>query len=158
MALQILLNFSLAFVWMFLNDDWSPTAMIIGFLLGLGMMYIFRRFFKGGFYFRKVIAVMKLLLIFMRELVLSTWSVIKVVLSPKMDLRPGIFALPTQLKSDVEITLLASLITLTPGTLTLKVSDDGQTLYIHAMDLSDRDEAIAQIQNTFEKAIMEVTR
>ena len=69
-----------------------------------------------------------------------------------------IFALPTDLEQDWEITLLSSLITLTPGTIVLNVSDDQRILYIHAIDVNDVDEAIDSIKNSFEKAIKEVSR
>ncbi|MEW9671802.1 Na+/H+ antiporter subunit E [Ammoniphilus sp. 3BR4] len=158
MAVQVLLNFLLAFIWMFLNQDWSPVTFVLGYIIGLGLLFAFRRFLQAPFYFRRVIAVVNLILLFIKELILSSWSVIKLILRPKMDFRPGIFALPTVLKSDWEITLLACLITLTPGTLSLEVSEEGNVLYIHAMDLPDAKEAINQIKGSFEKAIMEVTR
>ena len=75
-----------------------------------------------------------------------------------MNIHPTIFALPTDLEQDWEITLLSSLITLTPGTIVINVSDDQRTLYIHAIDVDDVDEAIDSIKNSFEKAIMEVSR
>lgn len=158
MAFQVLLNFLLAFVWMFLNQDWSPVTFVLGYIIGLVLLFIFRRFLSEPFYFRRVVAVVNLILLFIKELILSSWSVIKLILRPKMDFRPGIFALPTVLKSDWEITLLACLITLTPGTLSLEVSPEGNVLYIHAMDLPDAQEAIKQIKGSFERAIMEVTR
>ena len=89
---------------------------------------------------------------------MSNISVLRVVLRPKMDIQPMIFALPTDLEHDWEITLLSSLITLTPGTIVLNVSDDQHTLYIHAIDVDDVDEAIDSIKNSFEKAIKEVSR
>ena len=51
-----------------------------------------------------------------------------------------------------------SLITLTPGTLVMDVSDDNSTIYIHAINTDDIDDIITDIQQTFEKAIMEVSR
>ncbi|RXT08739.1 Na+/H+ antiporter subunit E [Ammoniphilus sp. CFH 90114] len=158
MAVQVLLNFLLAFIWMFLNQSWDPVTFILGYIIGLGLIYFLHRFLQGPFYFKRVIAIVSLILLFIKELILSSISVIKLILRPNMDFRPGIFALPTDLKSDWEITLLASLITLTPGTLTLEVSPKGDTLYIHAMDLPDTQEAISQIKNSFERAIKEVTR
>lgn len=80
------------------------------------------------------------------------------VLRPKLDIRPGIFAMETKLTSDWEITLLANLITLTPGTLVVDVSPDNKTLYVHAVDIEDAEEAIEDIRGSFEKAIMEVSR
>jgi multicomponent Na+:H+ antiporter subunit E len=105
-----------------------------------------------------VLAVIQLLLLFLKELVLSNISVLKHVLKPRLDIKPGIFALETELTKDWEITTLANLITLTPGTLVVDVSLDSKTLYIHAMDIPEKHEAIDSIKNSFEKAIMEVSR
>ncbi|MBT2638123.1 Na+/H+ antiporter subunit E [Bacillus sp. ISL-39] len=158
MAFQILLNFILAFVWMFLKTSYSPASFFVGYFFGLLIIYIFRRFFTSRFYLLRVVAVLNLIYIFTLELILSNVAVLKAVLRPKLNIKPGIFAFPTELKEDWEITMLANLITLTPGTLVVDVSPDNRILYVHAMDISDADEAIQSIKNTFEKAIMEVSR
>nr|WP_019911738.1 Na+/H+ antiporter subunit E [Paenibacillus sp. HW567] len=110
------------------------------------------------FYLKRLWSIVKLLALFLRELVLSSFAVIRHIIRPRLAMRPGIFAYETALTSDFEVTLLSCLICLTPGTLTLEVSGDGQTLYIHAMDIADAGELSRQIRGTFEKAIMEVTR
>jgi multicomponent Na+:H+ antiporter subunit E len=158
MAFQILLNFFLAFVWMFLSVSFTAQSFLIGFILGLIVIFAFRRFFSTRFYLSRVVAVISLLFLFIKELIMANISVLKVVLRPKLDFKPGIFALPTELKTDWEITLLANLITLTPGTLVVDVSFDNKILYIHAIDIADADESIDEIKNSFEKAIMEVSR
>ncbi|MFE8702383.1 Na+/H+ antiporter subunit E [Cytobacillus sp. FJAT-54145] len=158
MAFQILLNVLLAFVWMFLKVSYDPVSFLVGYFFGLLIIFTFRRFFHSRFYLLRVIAVLNLILIFIKELLLSNIAVLKVILKPKLDIRPGIFALQTDLKEEWEITVLANLITLTPGTLVVDVSHDNKTLYIHAMDLEDAQEAIDSIKTTFEKAIMEVSR
>ncbi|WP_449621647.1 Na+/H+ antiporter subunit E [Robertmurraya sp. Marseille-Q9965] len=158
MAFQILLNVFLAFLWMFIKVSYDLSSFIKGYIFGLIILFVFRRFFNSRFYVGRVIAVIKLLFIFLRELVLSNISVLKVVLKPKLDMRPGIFAYETVLTKDWEITVLSNLITLTPGTLVVDVSDDNKTLYIHAMDIADVDEAITSIKESFEKAILEVSK
>jgi multicomponent Na+:H+ antiporter subunit E len=158
MAFQILLNFFLAFLWMFLQVSFTSTSFIIGYILGLIVTFAFRRFFNSRFYMYRVFAVISLLLLFIKELILSNISVLKTILKPKLDIKPGIFALPTDLKKDWEITLLANLITLTPGTLVMDISYDNKILYIHTLDIDDVDEAVDDIKNSFEKAIMEVSR
>lgn len=158
MAFQILLNFILAFVWMFLKTSYSPASFFVGYFFGLLIIYMFRRFFTSRFYLLRVVAVVNLIYIFTRELILANIAVLKVILKPKLDIKPGIFAYPTELKQDWEITVLSNLITLTPGTLVVDVSPDNKVLYVHAMDISDADEDIQGIKNTFEKAIMEVSR
>lgn len=158
MSFQILLNLLLAFTWMFLKNEYSGNTFTIGYLLGLLILIVFRHFFNERFYLLRVYAVMKLVLLFFRELLLSNIAVLKVILKPRLTITPGIFALETKLTKNWEITTLANLITLTPGTLVVNVSADNKTLYIHAMDLADKQEAIDNIKNTFEKAIMEVSR
>lgn len=158
MAIQLLLNLMLTFVWMFLQNDWTLGGLIVGFVLGMLIVGAFRRFFSTPFYMRKVWAIIRLVLLFIKELFLSSFTVAWQTVSPKLNFRPGIFAYSTELESDWEVTLLACLISLTPGTLTLEVSQDKRSLYIHAMDIKDVDEHIEQIRNTFETAILEVKR
>ncbi|PSL32910.1 multisubunit sodium/proton antiporter MrpE subunit [Planomicrobium soli] len=158
MALQILLNFFLALVWMFMTVSFTPAGFAIGFLVGLGIIIMMRRFFSYRLYTSRIWAVCALLLLFLKELALSSIQVLRIVIKPKMDIKPAIFELETDLKYDWEITLLSALITLTPGTLVVGISDDQKKLYIHALDFKDIDEAVDSIKNTFERAILEVSR
>lgn len=158
MAFQIMLNIFLAFLWMFFEGSMDATTFIVGYLLGLAIVFFMRRFYSSRFYVYRLYAILKLLIIFLKELLLSNLAVLKVVFQPKLNIQPGIFALETKLEKDWEITLLANLITLTPGTLVVDVSEDNKTLYVHAMDIGDVDEAIESIRGSFEKAIMEVSR
>jgi multicomponent Na+:H+ antiporter subunit E len=99
--------------------------------------------------------ILKLFLVFLRELALSVLRVSKLVLSPRMTFSPGIFVFPLTLERDFEITLLANLITLTPGTLTVDVSDDRKSLLVHAIDSPDPDLARRDIAEGFERLIRE---
>lgn len=158
MAFQVMLNFLLAFLWMFLSMNFSATCFIVGYLLGIIMLLVMRKFFKSRLYLARVWAIIKLTFLFLKELVLANIQVLKIALSPKLEMRPAFFALPTELTQDWEIVLLSSLITLTPGTVVVHVSDDAKTLYVHAIDMDDVDDAINAIKNSFEKAILEVSR
>ncbi|CAM3621466.1 MULTISPECIES: Na+/H+ antiporter subunit E [Saccharibacillus] len=158
MPFQILLNLMIAFVWMMLNGNWTFSGFIVGYVLGILILLVVRKFRPEPFYLTKFWAVLKLLLIFGRELFISSFDVMGRILRPKLDLHPGIFEYRTELRSDWEVTILSCLICLTPGTLTLEVSGDNEVLYIHAMNITDADEMADGIRSTFEKAIMEVTR
>lgn len=158
MALQILLNFFLAVVWMFMTVSFSPAGFAIGFIVGLGIIILMRRFFSYRLYTSRGWAIIKLFLLFLRELFMSSIQVLRIVIKPNMNLKPAIFELETELKEDWEITLLSALITLTPGTLVVGISDDQKRLYIHALDFEDIDDAVSSIKETFERAILEVSR
>jgi multicomponent Na+:H+ antiporter subunit E len=158
MPLQILLNLGIAFIWMFFHNTYDGGTFFIGYLIGMGLIFALRRFLPQKLYFGKVIPIVRLIILFFKELILSSISVAKEILRPKLNIRPGILAVPTKLKSDFEVTLFACLISLTPGTLTLEVSPEGDVLYIHCMDILHVEDSVNQIKNTFEKAIMEVSR
>ncbi len=101
---------------------------------------------------------LSLLLLFLRELVLSALNVASLVLQPAPRLRPGIIAYPLTLTTDTQIALLANLITLTPGTLSVDVSTDRSTLYIHVLDIADRERIVGQIAAGFETSVLQVLR
>ncbi len=158
MSVQILLNLAIAFIWMFFHNQWTVGTFTIGYLVGMALIFSLRRFLPQQVYFRKIIPITRLVLLFCKELVLSSLVVAREILRPKLRIRPGIIAVPTILKTDLEVTLFACLISLTPGTLALEVSPEGDTLYIHAMDIFDVEQSVNDIKGTFEKAIMEVSR
>ncbi|WP_019413080.1 Na+/H+ antiporter subunit E [Paenisporosarcina sp. TG20] len=158
MAFQLLLNFLIALIWMFLSISFDASTFIVGFLLGMLMIWIMKGFLPGRFYMHRVWAAIKLFILFLKELILANFQVLYLIVQPSMPIKPAIFALPTVLEKDWEITLLSNLISLTPGTLVIDVSEDSKTLYIHALNYGDADETIDSIKNTFEKAILEVSR
>jgi len=96
--------------------------------------------------------------LFVRELILSAIKVAWLAVQPKMRLRPAIVAYPLTVTTDAQITLLANLITLTPGTLSVDVSDDRRTLYIHAIDVETLEAVIGDIASGFETKVLEVLR
>ncbi|WP_249871025.1 Na+/H+ antiporter subunit E [Oceanobacillus saliphilus] len=158
MAFQVLLNVFIAVVWMFLQNNYTALSFFIGYGVGIFVLFVIRRFLLFDFYFIRVWAVIKLLLLFIKELIKANVDVVKIVLSPKLDNKPAIVAVATKLDTDLEVSILAALISLTPGTVSMDFSDDSRTIYIHSIDVPNKDEMVDQIHNTFERAIMEVTK
>ena len=97
---------------------------------------------------------LSLLLLFLRELILSALKVAWLVIQPKPRLRPAIIAYPLTVTTDAQITLLANMITLTPGTLSIDVSADRKTLFIHAIDIESKEALIGHIAAGFETRIL----
>ncbi|GIN13839.1 Na+/H+ antiporter subunit E [Shouchella clausii] len=157
---QLLLNILIAFLWVLLQDEdqFYLSTLFAGYLVGIGILYVMRRFFFKEFYLHRLFAVIKLLFIFIRELLYSSIMIIKHILSPKQKITPGIFTYQTELKSDVEVTALALLLMLTPGSVVIEVSPSNDVFYIHTMDIPESKNSVLRAMTTFEKAIMEVTR
>jgi multicomponent Na+:H+ antiporter subunit E len=109
-------------------------------------------------FFQRLWGFFTLWLYFSWELILSNLRVAYDVLRPIRYLSPGVLAVPLDLKSDAEITLLSNLITLTPGTIGLDVSDDRKVLFIHAMHVRDGERVKRSIKEGFERRIWKITR
>ena len=101
---------------------------------------------------------LSLILLFIKELVLSALRVAWLVVQPRLKLQPAIIAYPLTVTSDAQITLLANLITLTPGTLSVDVSADRKFLLIHAIDVTDREALIRSIREGLEAKVMGACR
>ncbi|MBB4121565.1 Na+/H+ antiporter subunit E [Martelella radicis] len=152
---MLLLNLVLAIVWVAVTGSASLHNLVFGFVIGAIAVGLVRHQVGGTGYFSRARRVTALFLVFLYDLMKSAWSVAKLVCSPRMDLKPGILRFELSLERDFEIVLLANMITLTPGTLTVDVSDDKKYLFIHAIDCSDPDGIRRDIANGFEKKIRE---
>lgn len=148
----------LALVWLLLTGSWTIANAILGLALSWAALAFSRETRGSGEIAYRPVRIVGLALLFLYELALSGYRVARLVLTPRMDLKPGIFAYPLKVDRDFEITLLANLITLTPGTLSVDVSDDRKTLFVHAIDCSDIDQTRRDIENGFERKIMEAFR
>lgn len=153
-----LLNLLLAIAWGALTGQFYPANLLFGYLLGFLLLWLIFRKQEGQKYFYRVPKIIEFLFFFIGELIRANFRVARTVLSPRLDIRPGVIAVPLDLKSDAEITLLTNLLTLTPGTLSLDVSTDHRILYVHTIDFSNPDEFRSQIKGGFERRVMEIMR
>lgn len=96
-------------------------------------------------------AFLALALIFLRELWRSSVAVARAALAPEVSVRPATVAVPVDLRTDLGVTTVANLVTLTPGTTSLHVSDDRSLIYVHSLDASAAEEVAESIRSTFEQ-------
>lgn len=153
-----LVNVLLALAWGAVSGSFGVLNLAFGFLLGALALSIIREQVGSVGYFSRLRRIASLMVLFVYELVLSATRVAILVTRRDMNLKPGIIAYPLKVDRDLEITLLANLITLTPGTLSVDVSADRKTLYIHALDCSDPEAIRADIADGFERKILEAFR
>ncbi len=160
MAGQFLLNLFITLLWVLLKDEEVLRIQTVttGFIIGSFIVFLMRRFFGGRFYLHRLLSVIKLIFIFISEMIKSSITVIKHILSPKINVQPGIFKYKTILEGDWEVTTLALLLTLTPGSVVMEVNEEGNVFYVHAMDIKRYQADLERSLGVFEKAIMEVTR
>lgn len=154
---MFLLNLLLAVAWAALTGQFTLPGLAIGFAVGFAALWIIQPLFenRGGGYFLRVWRWIKLLVLFHYELVVSSVQVAWDVLTPRHRARPGIITMPLKAKGEAEVLLVTNLISLTPGTLSLDVTEDCNTLVIHAMFADDPDAIVAQITNGMERWVRE---
>lgn len=153
---RFLANLILTFIWVALTGSFEFANVLFGFFLSYFVLWIITRGSGRARYFRMVPKVISFLFFFFYELMKANLQVAWEIGTPKLHMTPGIVGVPLDIKSDAEITMLANLITLTPGTLSLDVSDDKSTLYVHSMYITNREDFIRGIKNGFEKRIKEL--
>lgn len=149
-------NVLLAAAWGALTGVFTPVNLAAGFLLGYGVLWLVLGKSDSASYFEKLPRALNLARFFVWELLLANLRVSRNILAPRNLLRPGIVAVPLDVTSAQEITLLAGLVTLTPGTLSLDISDDRRTLYVHCMHLEDAEAEKRVIKEGFERRVKEL--
>ncbi|MCU0344400.1 MAG: Na+/H+ antiporter subunit E [Ignavibacterium sp.] len=155
---QFLLNILLAIAWMLLTGELTAENFIEGLIIGYIILWVSKAALGGTKYFKKIPKAISFFFYFVKELIVANLKVAFDIITPKDYMEPGIVAVPLDAETDMEITLLANLITLTPGTLSLDVSKDRKILYIHTLYLDDAEKFRAEIKNGMEKRLLEVLR
>jgi len=142
--------------WVALTGELSLANVVFGVFIGglavgvarpLGPYPVFGRVRPFG--------VVRLVVYLAWQIVVANLKVVAAVLGPRRLLRPALVAVPLDVTTDGQIAALANMITLTPGTLSLDVSPDRRTLYVHAMFASSPEALRREIKEGFERRILE---
>lgn len=152
------LNLVLAIAWAALVGEIDLSRLGFGFVLGFLALAWLRPLPDTRSYVRKLPRAVGLLLFVLWELLLSSLRVAWEVVTPRPRRRLGVVAVPLDAETDEEITLLACLITLTPGTISLDLSEDRKKLYVHSMFMTDPEECRREIKEGFERRVLELLR
>ena len=156
--IHFLWNIGLAVLWMSLQGEFSSDHFIGGFVIGYLLLLIARPALPASSYTRKVWQVGNLLFYVIAQILLASVQVAWQVLRPRLDLQPGVIAYPLRARTDIEITLLAILITLIPGPVSADLSPDRSTPYAHVMNPRDPAESKRSLRQGLERRILGVLR
>lgn len=160
MIKNFLLNLLLSLVWVALTGHLNYSNFLFGFVMGFFILWMLTRASgaKEKDYFYRVPKIIFFFLHFFVDMIRANIEVAKEIITPELNMTPGVIAYEHNLKSDFEITMLTNLIALTPGTMVLKISEDKKILYIHGLYLKDREKFVHKIKNDLEKKLIEIVR
>jgi multicomponent Na+:H+ antiporter subunit E len=153
-----LINVLLAVGFMIALESFTLQTLVAGLVVGYGALWLTRPLYGDMRYFQRIPTLIGLIVFFIKALFVSNLRVLWDVVTPSHISRPGIIRLPLDARTDLEIMAVANLISLTPGTLSIDLSDDRHYLYVHVMFLDDVDVVRRELKDGLERRVLEVLR
>ncbi|MHB0776351.1 Na+/H+ antiporter subunit E [Halomonas sp. WWR20] len=151
-----LLSVLLLVVWLLLQQSVAPGQWLLGGFLALIIPILTRSFWEPQPDMKRPLLMLRYLLRVLGDIVTANLQVSRIILDPRGRMRPAFVEYPLELKENFPITMLASTITLTPGTVSAHLRLDGKTLLIHALDIADEQELIDEIRERYERPLKEI--
>jgi multicomponent K+:H+ antiporter subunit E len=145
-----LLSAALLLCWLMLNQSVSVGQWVLGAALALAVPWFTERLRPDKPNLKAWGTALRLAGVVLADIVLSNVEVARRVLGPEAALHPGWVWVPLDIRDPHGIAALAGIITLTPGTLSAELSEDRRHLLVHAFDLADAAELVADIKTRYE--------
>ncbi|WP_204743370.1 MULTISPECIES: Na+/H+ antiporter subunit E [Chitinophagaceae] len=158
MQKRFLLNVMLTLVWIAITGTFTYLNFLLGFAISYFILWIISRNSDDKRYFTIAFKVLGFFFFFLYEMLKANWQVAYEVMTSNLHMKPGIVKIELDAKTDLEITMLSNLISLTPGTLVVDVSDDRRVMYVHGMYLEDREKFIESIKLRLERPLLNIMR
>lgn len=143
-------------VWLLLNNTIAPGHIVLAALLAIAIPMLTSGLQDPQPGFRKPFLTLKYALKVVGDIIVANFEVALLVIGPARKLNPAFVAVPMDIQHEFPITILASTVSLTPGTVSAEISEDKRWLYVHVLHLSDKDELIALIKQRYERPLMEI--
>jgi multicomponent K+:H+ antiporter subunit E len=150
------LSVAVLLLWLLLVADLGAGQLILGAALAIALPLLAGILEPERTRIGRRRAVLVLLRRVLWDIVLSNIEVARRILGPERALTPTFVWLPLELQSIHGITALASIITLTPGTVSAELSDDRRHLLIHCFNLRDAETLLATIKDRYERPLLEI--
>ena len=104
----------------------------------------------------RLIKLIKFTLFYLKEVFTSNIKVTHDVLTKRHQMMPGFIAIPVQGLKDRQLLILSNLLTMTPGSVTVDISEEKDFLYLHVMYLNDPESFRQSIITKYVKRVQEV--
>jgi multicomponent K+:H+ antiporter subunit E len=154
-----LLSVLLAVCWLWLNNTLAPGHVLLGALLATAIPFFTGRFWPEPIAMRHPVRVAQYCLMVLYDIVVANLEVAAIILGPRSRMRPAFVRVPLELRTDFAVTVLASTVTLTPGTVSVGIepaADGGRVLVVHALRCLDEAAMVESITSRYERRLMEI--
>ena len=145
----------LAASWLLLQHSLAPVHLLAAALIGLTLPRLLHGFLPQAPRIR-ILAALRLGGVVLRDIVVANITVARLVLGPVARLQPAWITVPLTLTHPTAISLLASIITSTPGTVSCAIDEKRHFILVHALNCTDPVRLIADIQTRYEQPLMAI--
>ena len=149
-------SFLLLFVWLLLNNTVAPGHLVLATFLAIAIPLMTSGMQDPQPSFQKPFAIIRYIFVVIGDIIAANFEVALLVIGPAKLLKPAFVAVPVDIEHELPITILASTVSLTPGTVSAEISEDRQWLYVHVLNLSDEEELITSIKQRYERPLKEI--
>lgn len=143
-------------VWLLLNNSVSAGHMVLAAFFAITIPLLVNSMRDEHPKILKPWLAIRYVLMVLKDILTANVEVALLIIGPIKKLTPGFVAIPINIDSDLGITILASTVSLTPGTVSAEVSKDKAWLYVHSLHLDDEAELIKSVKQRYEKPIKEI--
>ena len=150
------LSLLLAAVWLLLQQSADPANLIFATLLGIGVPRLVHGFLGPALHPRGLLRLLRFIGIVLYDIIVSNVAVARIVLSPTRQPHPAWVPVQLELRHPGAVTLLAAIITTTPGTVSCVVDDEAHCILVHALDCQDPAALAAEIKARYEVTLREL--
>ena len=151
-----LLSVAVLVLWLLLVGDFSAGSLLLALALAIALPLCASLLQPQHARLHRLPAMLKLTGRALWDMILSNVEVARRILGSESSIHPGFVWVPLDIQDMHGITALASIISLTPGTLSTELSDDHRFLLVHCFDLKDAEGTIADIKSRYESLLMEI--
>jgi multicomponent K+:H+ antiporter subunit E len=149
-----ILTLMLLGLWLLLVNSVAPGQILLGAVLAWLIPLYTARFWTAQIKVRRPLLLMRLAGTVLYDILVANVAVAALIVGPRERIRPAFIRMPLRLKGNVGVSLLANVITLTPGTLSASLSPDRSELIIHALQGDDPEAIIDEIRTRYERPLL----
>ncbi len=153
---QPLLSLVLLISWLVINNSIHPGTIVMGAIVALVIPWITHRFWEIRAGVKSPAALAGYIGVVLVDIIRANFVVARQVLGANRALRSQLFEMELDLQGALPVSILAATITLTPGTVSCRISPDQSRLWVHALHADDLSEEIAEIKKRYESRLMRV--
>lgn len=146
----------LALIWLLLVNSFSVGHLLLGLFLGWAIPVFTLRFWPESVAIRRPLTLLRFIGLVFYDILVANVKVAALILGRATHLQPAFVTVPLALRTDLAMSLLASTVSLTPGTISAWLNPERTHLVVHGLTVTDPDALIAEIKQRYEAPLKEV--